>query len=387
MMIETISFTNANANVAMTTSTSTTTDAPTLLVLGPTSRGLWRLFDDAADAAALQVRASEQVDVLGPDAELSHVAAVIVDLDTADCARTCAIARCAQGLRRTPIIGVTRAPTELGFNEALCWGVDDVADASDETGLIRRLRALGRDGARSVAPSRGEAVVADVSAGRRAIAARLLRLAGYDVRVVISLDEVEDITSPALIVAAADIADGTTLQTLRAARAAGASNPWILTTTPRVAESIARQTASLGAVAVHDIFTPFDNLLFLANEMMSAGNKNQRLAARSLHGTRVWLRPAGSERDTIGFSYNVSEGGLFVRTLDPFVVGSDVWVELCPPRAHERVRLMGTIRHRRSFAPANVALSPPGVGIEITGGLGSDVDAYVQGCRRLAGMS
>ena len=76
-----------------------------------------------------------------------------------------------------------------------------------------------------------------------------------------------------------------------------------------------------------------------------------RGTARVLYGTAVAFRPMGRDTDDFGFTYNVSAGGLYVRTLAP-PDEQLVWLELCPPRGERRVaprrpRRVATRPHQR----------------------------------------
>ena len=95
----------------------------------------------------------------------------------------------------------------------------------------------------------------------------------------------------------------------------------------------------------------------------------------------MWLRGAGNERDALGYTWNASLGGLFVRTLHPFDVGQELWVDVTPPRSTRRVRLAATVAWRRPFTATGEA--PAGVGLRVDEGLPGDVARYRDGMARL----
>jgi hypothetical protein len=100
-----------------------------------------------------------------------------------------------------------------------------------------------------------------------------------------------------------------------------------------------------------------------------------------LFGTAVAFRVAGGAEDDLGFTYNVSSGGVFVRTLAPLDSGQEGWLELWPPRSERAVRLAGRVAWRRAFGPNESATVPPGFGIQLMGGLTGDLERWERGCR------
>ena len=83
-----------------------------------------------------------------------------------------------------------------------------------------------------------------------------------------------------------------------------------------------------------------------------------------------------------GFTYNVSPGGLYVRTLAP-PVDPHVVVEIQPPNVDKLVRLEGVVVWRRGFARLGTATAPPGFGMKITGGTEEDRATWARGCTQL----
>ncbi|MDP9150257.1 MAG: PilZ domain-containing protein, partial [Myxococcota bacterium] len=142
--------------------------------------------------------------------------------------------------------------------------------------------------------------------------------------------------------------------------------------------------ASLGPNTVADGYAPPENVLFLTNELLSRRGVDQRATPRVLYGTAVAFRAAGREEDEIGFSYNVSAGGVYVRTLDPLDAGQEVWLEMWPPRSERRVRLAGAVAWKRGFGPSDGATVPSGFGVKITDGLAGDLARWESGYRSFA---
>ena len=126
-----------------------------------------------------------------------------------------------------------------------------------------------------------------------------------------------------------------------------------------------------------DGFAPPENVLFLLNEL-SHKHENKRASARLLYGTSAAFRGAGRDEDDVGFTFNLSAGGLYVRTLAP-PEDELVWLELTPPRSERRVRLVGRVAWRRGIAHSATATVPPGFGVEIVDGASSDLKLWRAG--------
>jgi Tfp pilus assembly protein PilZ len=142
--------------------------------------------------------------------------------------------------------------------------------------------------------------------------------------------------------------------------------------------------ADVPRTVVVDGYAPPENVLYRANELVARPGPDQRAAQRLLYGTAVSFRGAGRDEDDIGFSYNVSAGGVYVRTLAPLEPGQEVWLDMWAPRSQRRVRLAGTVAWRRVFGGSEKATVPPGFGVKIVDGLAGDLGRWREGCEAFA---
>jgi hypothetical protein len=165
------------------------------------------------------------------------------------------------------------------------------------------------------------------------------------------------------------------------ARTAGSSANFVVCCAPREIKAQRANIAGLTGVTVTDGFTAPENVLFVSNEL-SGGRTSGRTSARVAYGTVVAFRGAGREIDERGFSYNVSEKGLYVRTLS-LPEDDEVWLELRPPRQERHVRLVGRVAWRRPFNYNESATVPPGFGIEIVDGAARDRALWLEGYEKL----
>ncbi len=308
--------------------------------------------------------------------------ALLVDTTVQDAESLCIEARSQARLARVPILVLAREVSDLSFAEAYGWGADDVLPLGAVRPLVARLRALPKGDSCAPHEARGIAVVANPDRSTRVVLGRVLRNAGFDVRFAVDKDDAwEQSTggSVELVVASSELDEPATL--VKQARIRESSATWIVTCRPRDLGKHRRSLDSMSNATVTDGYAPPENVLFLSNELARQRGTDNRASARLLYGTTVGFRGAGRDTDEHGFTYNVSRGGLYVRTLNP-PKDDDVWVELVPPRSERRVRLVGRVAWRRPLGPNGNATVPAGFGVQIVDGAASDLDAWREGYKR-----
>jgi PilZ domain len=278
------------------------------------------------------------------------------------------------------VIGVTKEITDLSFEEAYAAGYDDVC-ARDDRRLGNRLRQLVEVGPMDVTPSDRRVVIADADRMTRLMTGRVFRNAGFDVRFATNAAEAYECataTDVYVVVVSSDL-HGTSQDGLSArAWREGCDVAWIITTPPR---DLGVQEASLDVppesrVAVHDSFATPETLLFVANELVNRPAVEARKSERLLYGACVRFRAAGRPDGDVGHLFNISAGGVYVRTLAPPPRGSEIWLEFNPPRSDRLVHLEGTAVWTRRYGPGSGATVPTGFGLQITGASKADMVRY-----------
>ncbi len=280
----------------------------------------------------------------------------------------------------TPIVSVADDVNDLTFAEAYGWGADDVVRSGQLAQLTRRLRALPRADEPSPPTAQGRALVVDSDSGRRLVIGRVLRNAGYRVDFALSEEDACRVAfeiRPQFVVFNEELTRRPAAL-VETARSGGLNTNWFFTCAPRALATLRTRLASVPHARAIDGYAPPENILFLANEVRNGVTHNQRATPRLLFGTSVWYRTAGAREDDVGFTYNLSVGGLYVRTLAP-VDGRAVWVELQPPRSNRRVRLVGELVWQRPLQLDQHATTPPGFALKIVDGAQSDLDAWREG--------
>jgi Tfp pilus assembly protein PilZ len=356
-----------------------------LLVVGSLREESTQRVQEAAAAAGVVAQFQARIDEAKAAITAADPLAVAVRMDAPGADALCAFVRTQPRLADVPVFGVTSERTDIAFTEIFSWGGDDLVSLWSPQPLTRRLRPLTARKPRVVdssAEGQGCAVIAGADPRWRSVMGRALYAGGFSVRFVASADDLQtDSMGPAvrLVVASDDVAlDGGAACAVRA-RAAGSTAAWVVVVPPKRMAASTAAVSSLSRIAIADGYAPPENVLFLANELLARRGQDQRASARLLYGTRVAFRMAGRDEDEIGFSYNISAGGVYVRSLAPLDQGSDVWVEMWVPRSERRVRLGGTVAWKRPFGSGERATVPAGFGVKIECGLGGDLDRWKAG--------
>lgn len=348
-----------------------------LLALGKFRREERAALAVAAEQAAFQLHAVDSSDEASDWLSSHDAHAALLESEHSE---TLAVeARSSARHVRLPMMALSRDVSDLAFNDAFSWGADDVLPFGEIRPLLTRLRNLPREQAEPPKTGRGNALVAEADRTRRTVVARVLRNAGYAVQFAVTPEDAASFAEhPELTLA---VVNAELMPSLRpvveSARAAGSAAHFILCCAPRDLRTVREGLDDLPGVAAVDGFAAPENVLFASNELR-AGGPNNRKSARLLYGTTVAFRGAGRERDDLGFTYNVSSGGLYVRTLAP-PDDDETWIELRPPRCDRLVRLVVKIAWRRRFNHNENATVPPGFGAQILDGARADLQAWNDG--------
>jgi hypothetical protein len=350
-----------------------------VIALGNLVGELKSSLEDATSKSGIELVLTREPAKALVELERASAVAVLVDMATLGAEQFCKRARGTERLRGVPIIGMSRTPSELGFARVFAWGADDLVPLGATPALARRLSALASV-VHSEQSSFGQAVVAEGTTQRRALLGRVLVHAGYDVKFAVDRGSVELYASQAetrIVVISATLGDPRKL--IESASKAGGLATWIITAEARSVARLAASLAGLERVVVTSTAGSPEDILFLANEIVFGKGGRQR-EWRALYGTPVAFRPLGATTDDYGFTYDVSPGGLYVRSLVP-CESEEVEVDLRPPERDERVRLLGKVVRRFAFGSGSVASAPPGFGVKVTGPTSPALKLWVEACR------
>lgn len=353
-----------------------------LLALGKFRREERAALEAAAEQAAFELHAVDTNEEASSWLSSHDAHAAVLESENSE--SLAVEARSSARHVRLPMLALSRSVSDLAFNDAFSWGADDVLPFGEVRPLLTRLRSLPRDAAEPPKTGRGNALIAEADRTRRTVVGRVLRNAGYDVTFAVTSHDAETFAErPDLSLAVVN----TELMPnprpiVERARELGSPANFIVCCAPRDLRSARDGLHDLSGVAAVDGFAAPENVLFASNELR-AGAVNNRKSARLLYGTTVAFRGAGRERDDLGFTYNVSSSGIYVRTLAP-PDDDETWVELRPPRTERLVRLVVKVAWRRRFNHNENATVPPGFGAQIVDGARADLEAWQSGYAAMA---
>lgn len=393
-----------------------------LLVVGSFRDDATARIEEAVGTVAVPSVTVSHCERLLGSLDATDPVAILLRMDSPGAAEACAQVRAHARFAQVPIFGVTGERYDLAFTEIFGWGGDDLVGVGSPNPLARRLRALvptpmstvprpsgqmpavrpsgtmqavgAAASAVSVQPSQGTAIIAGPERTWRTVMGRALYNGGFAVRFAATASSLAEeclAEGVRIVIAADDLADdleqrseGAAGAALMAARERGSKAAWVLVAPPKRMAAANAVAQKGGRAGVLDGYAPPENVLFVANEILSARGVDQRASARLLYGTAIAFRAAGRDEDEVGFSYNVSATGVYVRTLAPLEARTEVWLEMWPPRSERRVRLGGVVAWRRPFGPRGGATVPAGFGVQIKDGLSGDLERWRAGYQAFA---
>jgi CheY-like chemotaxis protein len=258
-------------------------------------------------------------------------------------------------LLNVPIVALIEHPSEGQFRDAFAAGADDALVGADIGTLKQRLETLRSTHSLRYSPQaggrHGVALVAMSDGPLRRWVGRTLRQAGFELAFAEQGTEVLEAAAkhPTLIVTNRDAAKN-------------------------CAQAIARMDGGLSGRRTPTLMLEDDawqtagqtkgQILFIADEAAArAAHVDARRSQRVLHESICAFRFAGVMEPAYGLTHNLSREGLYVRTLSPAPVGTELWIELRTALGVP-VHLRGRVVWRRE--PGNSSTtSPSGFGFQI----------------------
>ncbi len=266
----------------------------------------------------------------------------------------------------TPVIAMVSDLRDNSFVQAYRNGADDVVLRSNMGGVTRRIANLHEfDPSARPPATRGSALISHQNHEQRRRLGRVLRQASFDVHFAVDADEImvamASETSPDLVVVSDELLPVSEIA--RARHVADApKTPFVVVAS--TASTRIMLDSGLERVATISENAPHDHLLFLANDLMRDGWRRARNSPRYLFDTICSFRAEGVFTPEHGLTYNLSETGIYVRTLDPPSKNTALWLEMRPPGTTAAVHLRGTPVWVTTPG-RGVGATPPGFGLRI----------------------
>lgn len=291
---------------------------------------------------------------------------ILVDGSGQALARTTTWTREQSEMFSTQVVAMVTDLRDSSFVQAYRNGADDVILRSNLGGVTRRLANLHQfDPSHRPPIERGRVLISHQTDEHRRRFGRVLRQASFDVEFALDADEIiaalGSETPPDLIVVADEVLPVDKIREIR--RLAGAPKiPMVIVAT--AASTRIMIESGLERVATISECAPHDHLLFLANDLLRGGRRQARNSPRYLFDTICSFRLEGAFSPEYGLTYNLSETGIYVRTLDPPPKNTALWLELRPPGTTTTVHLRGTLVWV-AMPGRGARGTPPGFGLRI----------------------
>ncbi len=312
---------------------------------------------------------------------------ICVDGESAELVTTTTWIREHANLFSTPVIAMVSDLRDSSFVDAYRHGADDVIVRSNVGGVTRRIANLQSFDPTVRPPiNQGRVLISYPSDDYRRLLGRVLRNAGFDVQFAVGADEIIEAMAsavpPELIVVSDELLSVYDVD--RPRRLVQSETPFIVVTSNTATPT--KQEPMLDGVAIVSRAAPPDHLLFLANDLLTSGG-HQRQSPRFLFDTICSFRTEGAFSPEYGLTYNLSETGIYVRTLDPPPENARLWLELRPPGFTETVHLRGKLIWR-AIPGESARSTPPGFGlrIEAASSPARDLELYQRAYSRLAAV-
>lgn len=335
-------------------------------LIGPFDRAQGAILRSAVERANCGAYVSSTI--LGSQDELAQLRpkCIFVDGETAELATTTAWIREDPFLFATPVIAMVSDLHDASFVQAYRLGADDVILRSNVGGVTRRIANLQEFNPAARPPiSRGRVLISHQLDEYRRLLGRVLRQACFDVHFAVDADEIIAAMAlepgPDLVVVSNQLLPVAKIEHAR--RAANAPKTRFIVVAATGSTRVMLD-AKFPHVATISETAPHDHLLFLANDLLRDGCRQLRQSPRYLYDTICSFRMEGAFSPEYGLTYNMSETGIYVRTLDPPPKNAALWLELRPPGATATVHLRGTLVWVAMPGGCSRA-TPPGFGLQI----------------------
>jgi len=344
--------------------------APILLVFGKLRPERKRSLSGMAAAAKMSLIAVEEPGEALAWLETNDPHCVIVDASAPRLDKIIAKLRSKRQANLVPVLALVQSPDDLFIEQYFSWGGDEIVSMEAGASLLERLKAVPREPPKNN-PGR-RVVIGDPDKAHCDVIGRAFAQAGFDVKSAIDRKSLEFLVKqyePPVVVVNATF--GELPELIARSRQNRSKAGWVILAARRDFE--AQQTALTEherCVVVGVQSSPWQ-LLYRANEVARNAAAERRIQPRLHVGSQVLFRASGGDDDDVGVCFNVSLGGMFVRSMAP-VAAEQVWLEWRVPHEKTRIRLEGQVVWRQtSMIDPGRASSPLGFGVKFSDYLGS----------------
>lgn len=351
---------------------------------GPDAPAMLRALNDAG----LAPRRIQIAEDLRSQLVADPPAAVVFGPEIEDRAGLVASLRESSVLTSVPFIGRVAAAHPNSLSQAFRDGMDEyyLDGCSEQFTELANVLGQSERGSTVRAPA-GQVILAHPDRLERVRLASVLRRNGYDTHFAGSAEELRSALlekRPRAVVASTGLPgvpvvemvcelDGTELDTI----------PWVVVAPEQLIDETSEALPAKPQSRILEDGADVEGLTFLMNEMLTPPPVGVRRSPRLLFGAPAAFVNEGGEVVFQGYTYNVSMGGVYLRSLTPFPLQTRITVDFQPPYGRGRVVADAQVCWVKRLGDTGGAASPPGMGIQFLSMDVADDAGFEAGYRRL----
>ena len=314
-------------------------------------------------------------------------AAILFDAATENLQDAISSLRSHRTLASLPILLRVKEPAPEFLIEAFKWGVDDFFVEGAVDHFMALVSAIEKqDTWETVRAPAGQVILAHPDRLERAKFGRILKRNGFDTYFAGSSDELESAirTQNARSIIVSDRIPKDPLSVLnKIAEELTDLPPFVVVANPEALESVKQKVSdSINATFFED-GSDAEGITFLLNELLAPPPLGKRRSPRVLYGTPVAFVHKGGKQTTMGFTFNINHGGIYIRTLASLPLQTEIEIRFRPPFGRGEVFADAQVVWRKQLGDSAGAASPPGMGVQFLHLWTADLAAFEAGYSEL----
>ncbi|MBI5545773.1 MAG: response regulator [Deltaproteobacteria bacterium] len=263
-----------------------------------------------------------------------------------------------------PVVMMTGADTDESVRRCFMAGADDylVKPLLERHVLAKVAAVRSSAGEAAPQPSRHKRVLIVTERNYfGTVVSRLLQQSGFESSVATQLTQLTSAGGEGPIrLAIVDLDAPAASEVVGRLRAEAPPIPIVAVTS----RPLSALPAQLAALAPYDLETELEHLVRRVNKVLiGSGRSDRRSAPRIPFHSVVQFRLWGEEEWRAGGSFDLSETGLYVRTLTPMQASKPVEITFSLGRAAAPLTVKGLVVWSNSFGPRTVFSYPYGMGV------------------------
>jgi DNA-binding NarL/FixJ family response regulator len=228
----------------------------------------------------------------------------------------------------------------------------------------------------------GQVILAHDDRLERVKLARILKRNGYDAYFASTTEEVRAALQRATfraVISSVGLPGEPLFSAFDRTSLAGKIPPWIVISPSEEIE--AHQQSIPASINLYFFESGADpeGITFVLNEILTPPPVGARRSRRILYGTPISSIHKGGENAFYGFTFDINVGGLYIRTLTPFPLQTEITLKFRPPYGRGCVVADAQVVWRKAYGETSGRASPPGMGVQFLNVDIADRAAYEAG--------